>query len=262
MTGPTPGDEPNDWDADAYDGSHSFVFEYGEGVVDLLDPGPGERVLDVGCGTGHLTAAIADSGASVLGVDRAPAMLADARATYPDLAFVRGDARALPVSGHFDAAFSNAALHWVPAADHDRVLASVAAALRPGGRFVAELGGAGNVATIVDAVERELDARGYQADDPWYFPTVGEYAGRLEGHGFEVRDAHHFDRPTELDGGDDGLAEWLGMFGDSLLADVPDAELDDVVAAVEGRLRDDLHDDGAWTADYRRLRFRAVRTDD
>jgi len=254
------GAEPNDWDSDAYDGSHSFVFEYGEGVVDLLDPEPGERVLDVGCGTGHLTAAIADAGADVVGVDRAATMLADARSNYPGLPFVRGDARTLPFESRFDAAFSNAALHWIPGGDHGDVLDAVAGALRPGGRFVAELGGAGNVSAIVDAVARELESRGREVDDPWYFPTVGEYASRLEAHGFEVEHAAHFDRPTELDGGDDGLAEWLAMFGDSLLADVPDAELDDVIAAVEDDLRGELYDDGTWTADYRRLRFRAGRT--
>ncbi|MCG1003076.1 MULTISPECIES: trans-aconitate 2-methyltransferase [Halobacterium] len=255
------GTAPNDWDSDAYDGSHSFVFEYGEGVVGLLDPQPSDRVLDLGCGTGHLTAAIADTGARVVGVDRAATMLADARTNYPSLAFVRGDARELPFAAPFDAVFSNAALHWIPGDDHGDVLDSVSGALRPGGRFVAELGGAGNVSAIVDAVSRELESRGREVENPWYFPTVGEYASRLEARGFEVRYAAHFDRPTELDGGDDGLVEWLGMFGDSLLADVPEGEHDDVLAAVADDLRDELYEDGTWTADYRRLRFEAVRTD-
>jgi len=259
MTGPQDPDR-NDWDSAAYDGSHSFVYEYGSDVVDLLDPHPDERILDLGCGTGHLTDRIAESGSEVVGLDRDGEMIATARASYPDLEFRRGDARDFAVEEPFDAVFSNAALHWID--DQDAVIRSVADALRPGGRFVAELGGAGNVAAIVDAVAAELAARGYEPPtDPWYFPTVGEHATVLEAHGFEVRYATLFDRPTELDDGDDGLAAWLGMFGDRLLGSVPEERQSDVIAGVEDRLRDDLYDDGTWTADYRRLRFVAVLTD-
>ncbi|WP_232702058.1 class I SAM-dependent methyltransferase [Halobacterium wangiae] len=254
----SPDAQPNQWNTETYDGSHSFVFEYGEAVVSLLDPQAGERVLDVGCGTGHLTDAIADSGADVVGVDNAEAMLAEARSAYPDHEFVHGDARDLAFDESFDAVFSNAALHWIP--DQDSVLESVASVLHPGGRFVAELGGTGNVSAIVDAVFAELERRGYERSHPWYFPSVGEYASLLETHGFEVRYAVLFDRPTELDDGEDGLAAWLEMFGDSLLAPVPASELDDVVAAVEDELRAEYFADGAWTADYRRLRFVAVKT--
>jgi trans-aconitate methyltransferase len=255
-----PDDKSNQWDTTDYDGSHSFVYEYGADVVGLLDPQPGERVLDLGCGTGHLTNAIAASGATAVGVDNAPSMLREAHNAYPDHHFLLADARELPFDGGFDAVFSNAALHWI--AEQDRAVASVHGALRPGGRFVAEMGGSGNVASIVGAVFAELDARGYEQSTPWHFPTVGEYASRLESHGFEVRYATLFDRPTELDDGEDGLAAWLEMFGDTLLEPVPDGELDDVVTAVEDRLRTELHEDGVWTADYRRLRFEAVKTDD
>ncbi|WP_255151387.1 class I SAM-dependent methyltransferase [Halorarius halobius] len=248
------------WDADSYDAGHTFVFERGEAVVDLLDPAPGERILDVGCGTGHLTDRIAASGADVVGLDASPEMLEAARETYPDLRFVLGDARELPVSGPFDAAFSNAALHWIP--EQDAVLESVASALRPGGRFVAELGGQGNVSAVVNAVRAAASARGYDVESPWYFPSVGEYATALEAHGLEVRYATLFDRPTELDDGDDGLAAWLDMFGDDLLAGVPDDERAAVVAETEHRLRDDLFEDGTWVADYRRLRVVAVATPD
>ena len=159
----------------------------------------------------------------------------------------------------FDAVFSNAALHWIPDEDQDALIESVRDALRPGGRFVAECGGHGNVAAVVDATRAELEARGHDTEHPWYFPTVGEYASRLEAHGFEVRYATLFDRPTELDDGEDGLAAWLSMFGDGLLAPLAPDEREDVVAAVEDRLRDDLFRDGSWYADYRRLRFVAVR---
>lgn len=249
-------DDEQAWDSTDYDGSHSFVYEYGEGVLDLLDPEPGERVLDLGCGTGHLTKRIAERGPDVIGLDRADEMLSEARSSYPELRFVRADAESFAFAEPFDAVFSNAALHWVE--DQDAALSSVHDALVPGGRFVAELGGAGNVATIVAAVERELAERGYECSTPWQFPTIGEYATRLERHGFEVQYATLFDRPTELDDGEDGLAAWLGMFGDSLLAPCSPEETEAVVAAVEDRLRPALFDDGSWTADYRRLRFVAV----
>jgi len=246
------------FDPDAYDEHQAFVAAYGGSVVDLLDPDPGERLLDLGCGTGHLTADIADRGASVLGIDRSAATIERARETYPDLRFERADARAVETDEPFDAVFSNAALHWIPADDQNAVLRAVADVLRPGRRFVAEMGGTGNVAAIVGAVRAECRERGYgDAGHPWYFPTVGEYATCLEAAGFEVRHARLFDRPTELPGRD-GLANWLDQFGDDLLAGVPETDRTTVVGAVEDRLRDALFDGNAWTADYRRLRFAAV----
>jgi len=271
----------NAWDADAFDDGHDFVYEYGADLLDLLDPAAGERVLDLGCGTGHLAAEVAGRGATVVGVDAAPDMIRTAREDHaapgsdPDgrsggggyaaPSFLRADARALPFEGAFDAVLSNAVLHWID--DQDAALGAVADALRPGGRFVAELGGTGNVATIVDAVRAELAERGYDVVHPWQFPSVGEYASRLEAHGFEVRYARLFDRPTPLDG-EDGLADWLGMFGDEFFAPLSSEETGDAVAAIEERLRPELHEKatdaataegGTWTADYRRLRFVAVR---
>ncbi len=249
---------PNQWDPDDYDGGHGFVSEYGADVVDLLDPEPGERVLDLGCGTGHLTAEIADAvgeTGAVVGVDRSAEMVGEARADYPDLAFVEADAREFSATEPFDAVFSNAALHWIP--DQDAVTGRVADLLRPGGRYVAELGGAGNVERIVGAVVEACARRDREARPPWYFPTVGEHAAVLEQHGFEVTYARLFDRPTDLEGGADGLREWLGMFGDSLLSDLSPDDREAVLADVEERLRPEMYDHGSetWTADYRRLRF-------
>lgn len=258
----TDGDaRPNSWDADQYDADHSFVYEHGSDLVELLAPRPDERILDLGCGTGHLTAEIADQGGTVVGLDSAQSMIAEARETYPELSFAQGDARTVAVENRdpFDAVFSNAALHWIPDADQDAVLESVRDALVPGGRFVAELGGTGNVARIVEATLAELERRGYEADHPWYFPSVGEYATRLEDHGFEVRDARLFDRPTLLEG-EAGMRRWLEMFGDSLFEPLSATERTAVIDAVEERLEPDMYneDDQTWIADYRRLRFRAV----
>ncbi|WP_436929812.1 class I SAM-dependent methyltransferase [Halosimplex halobium] len=254
----------NEWDPDAYDRDTGFVHEHGGSVVELLDPAPGERVLDLGCGTGHLTADIADrvgeSGEAV-GVDAAAEMVERARETYPDLRFEAADAREYAPDESFDAVFSNAALHWIPRGDQPTVAERMADLLEPGGRFVAELGGAGNVAAVVDATLAELRERGHEVDHPWYFPTVGEHAAVLEAAGFEVRLARLFDRPTELAGGREGLTDWLDVFGDSLFAGLDDDERNAVVSAVEDRLRPELFDAdaGVWTADYRRLRFVAVR---
>jgi trans-aconitate methyltransferase len=203
-------------------------------------------------------------------------MVREAREAYPDCRFVEADARDLSPGtlgtsdesfdgnsferAPFDAVFSNAALHWIPREDQDAVAEGIAALLGPEGRFVAELGGVGNVASIVDAAIAELRERGYDPEHPWYFPTVGEHAAVLEAAGFEVRLARLFDRPTTLDG-ESGLRDWLDVFGDSLFAPLDAAEREAVVTAVEDRLRPELYDadSASWTADYRRLRFVAVR---
>ena len=248
----------NDRDSAAYDGPYSFVYEHGPDVVDLLDPGLDGRILDLRCGTGRLTDRIADSAAEVVGLDRSTEVIERARASYPVREFRRADAREFTVEAPLDAVSSNAVLHWID--DQDAVLDCIADALRPDGRFVAELGGRGNVATIVDAVREELAARGHEPPvDPWYFPTVGEHATRLEAHGFEARYATLFDRPTQLDDGEAGLAAWLGTFGDRSLGSVPEGDRWSVVGTgVEDRLRNDLYDGGTWTAHHRWLRFVAA----
>ncbi|WP_049936458.1 class I SAM-dependent methyltransferase [Haloplanus natans] len=243
----------NEWDTTAYDDRHAFVFEHGRGVVDLLDVRPGERVLDLGCGTEHLTHEIADAGAEVVGLDSSKEMIETARETYPEVRFVRADAREFAFEEPFDAVFSNAALHWIP--EQDAVLAAITDALKSGGRFVAELGGTGNLDAIISAVRTAPAQRGYDIENPWYFPSVGEYATKLESHGFEVRYATLFDRPTELEEGTDGLASWLDMFGHSLFESIPGADREGIVADAERELRDEQFEDGQRIADYRRLQI-------
>jgi trans-aconitate methyltransferase len=247
----------NGWDSSLYESDHSFVHEYGHDVVDLLEPERGERILDLGCGTGHLTNRLADEASTVVGIDASTAMVAEAVELYPTTAFLHGNARSLPFTGAFDAVFSNAALHWIDADEQGTVADSVRRSLRPDGRFVAELGAAGNVNAIEDALSTELRARGYEVMSPWYFPTVGKHAAVLENHRFEVLYMRVFDRPTELDG-EDGLRNWLSMFGESFFESVPDREREDIVTAVEDRLRPEMYREGTWVADYRRLRFVAT----
>jgi trans-aconitate methyltransferase len=243
------------WDAARYQDQHSFVWRFGANLVELLNPQSGERILDVGCGTGQLTSEIARSGAAVTGLDKSPEMLAEARKNYPDLTFVEGDAASFHFTEPFDAVFSNAVLHWVK--DAEGAIQSIAHALRPGGRFVAEFGGKGNIASVQAALRTVF---GPAADErsPWFYPSIGEYAPLLERHGFEVRDASLFDRPTPLDG-EDGLASWLRMFGGAYLGELPPERADSVVQHLVEHLRPTHYRDGAWSVDYRRLRVVCVR---
>jgi trans-aconitate methyltransferase len=248
---------PAAWDAGLYDDRHAFVWKHGEALVELLRPVAGERILDVGCGTGHLTARLAEAGADVVGLDSSAVMLEQARAAYPHLEFVLGDARAFSFGRPFDAVFSNAALHWVREAG--AVARCVRACLRPGGRFVAELGGRGNVAAIVAALRQAAQRLGIDLELPgWYFPGVAEYAGLLEGAGLEVRFAVLFDRPTPLEG-PDGLRAWVRMFAATTLAAVGAGRHEEFLGALEEAGRPALFHDGGWHADYRRLRVVAVR---
>ena len=245
------------WDADLYDDRHAFVWKHGASLVELLDPKTGERILDLGCGTGHLTAAIADAGATVVGLDHSAEMLAQARAAYPRLSFVQGDARDFTFPEPFDAVFSNAVLHWVR--QPERVIRCVHDALRPGGRFVAELGGRGNVGRIEAAMRTAAERVGAPlGDSPMYFPAVGAYTALLDAAGLEVRSAALFDRPTPLQG-ETGLRDWVKMFGGWALGAIPEDRREDFLRATEEAARPHLHRDGGWFADYRRLRVTAIR---
>jgi trans-aconitate methyltransferase len=247
------------WDANLYDDRHAFVWHYGASLVELLAPKPGERILDLGCGTGHLTNTIAQAAGSVVGLDHSAEMLAQARDAYPQLTFLQGDARDFRFDEPFDAVLSNATLHWVR--PPEPVVRCVRAALRPGGRFVAEFGGRGNVKEIVRSLRAALDRLGLKAPDvPWYFPGVAGYATLLESAGLEVRFATLFDRPTPLEG-PDGLKAWVRMFARALLDAVPAGRQDELLAAVEEEARPALYRDGGWFADYRRLRVSAVRVE-
>ena len=248
------------WDAKLYDAKHDFVWKYGSDVVSLLDPRAGERILDLGCGTGHLNAQIAESGARVTGVDRSAEMVAAARLAYPNLKFEISDARHLPFREEFDAVFSNATLHWIH--EPELVLQSVWKALRPGGRFVAEFGGRKNIRAMQDAFDRvlvELGAAKPGEVQPWYYPSVSEYSTLAERNGFEVRLITLFDRPTGLADGAAGMRNWIIMFGADYLAKAGDSKREEFLSRVEEMLRPKLFRDGQWWADYRRLRLVAYK---
>jgi trans-aconitate methyltransferase len=244
------------WNAGDYARHGRFVAELGVSLLSWLKPATGERILDLGCGDGALTADIAAHGASVIGVDASPELVAAAVARGLDVRL--GDGQSLSFESEFDAVFSNAALHWMKR-DPDAVLAGVWRALKSGGRFVAEMGGAGNVASIRGALHGALDARGVDAAqvDPWYFPTVDDYRARLEAAGFEVQAIERYDRPTPLPG---DVTGWLSTFAQSFLKTVPATARDEVLTQVRAALHDRLTDAaGRWTADYVRLRFVAIK---
>lgn len=253
-------DQRMKWNANLYDDKHSFVFQYGEGVLELLDVKPGERVLDLGCGTGHLAKKIQEHGAEVIGIDASPEMIAQAKENYPELDFSVANGADFSFDEPFDAVFTNATLHWIH--DADGVIKSVYKALKPGGRFVGEFGGKGNNRLMLAATETVLRKHGYVKGDfihPWYYPSTAEYATRLEAGGFRVTFATHFDRQTLLQDGRDGMAKWFNMFGSSIFKAVPAAELPQILSEITDLLQPTNEVDSQWYADYKRLRFIAVK---
>jgi trans-aconitate methyltransferase len=241
------------WDSSLYDDRHSFVWKKVGDLIDLLDPQPGNRILDLGCGTGHLTAQIAERGADVIGLDGSASMIAQARQNYPKLKFTLADARTFQFDEPFDAVFSNAALHWIPEAR--AVIARTAACLKPGGRLVLEMGGKDNIGRIVTALTAAIEEAGYPARNPWYFPSAAEYASLLEERNFEIEALWTIERWNKLEHPEKGLRELLEMFAGHWFEVVPTQERDAVVGDIESRLRPSLWRDGAWWADYRRLRI-------
>ena len=247
------------WSPADYARNGGFVPQLGAAAVQLLDPQPGELILDVGCGDGTLTEKIAEAGARVIGLDSSPEMVEAARARGVD-AFV-ADAQTLDLAaqadrfGRFDAVFSNAALHWM--LETEAVAAGIHGVLRDGGRFVGEMGAAGNLAILRMGIREELGARGYSlpAEDPQWYPTVDEFTRLYGAAGFAPVRADRIERPTDLPG---GIRGWVKTFRSGWLdiAMVPEWEREDVVAAIEERLAPELRRaDGSYFADYVRLRF-------
>lgn len=255
-----PGSDPEPgagqrWDPDRYARNGRFVADLGAPLIDLLAPGRGETVLDLGCGDGALTEKLARLCEKVVGVDSSAEQVEAARRRGLDAR--RADGHDLPFEGEFDAVFSNAALHWMTRPD--AAIDGIWRALRQGGRLVGEMGGRGNVRRIREALAAAAAARGVDAEArlSWYFPSAGEYRARLEARGFRVAEIQTIDRPTRLPG---DVTDWLETFAEPVLLAFGPNDREAVADEVREALRPALYDpDSGWTADYVRLRFRALK---
>lgn len=248
----------NKWDANLYDSKHSFVTNYGNSVIELLNPQSHETILDLGCGSGELTATIANSAHKVTGIDFSENMINQSQTRFPHIEFQQHDAeKPFPFDYKFDAIFSNAALHWMLNAD--AVANNVANALKNGGRFVFEMGGEGNIATIIQSIKvaaEKFNLINLPIDN--YFPSIAEYASILERHGLRVTYAWLFERPTLL-AGQDGLRNWIKMFRNSVLDKLPEESHEEFFTLAEQFAKDKLYKDNHWFADYFRLRMVAIK---
>ena len=249
---------PQTWNPETYARNARFVSDLGAPVLELLDAQPGERILDLGCGDGVLTAKLQSLGCDVLGVDASAAQVEATRKLGVPARTIDGEN--LPFEGEFDAVFSNAALHWMRN-NPNAVIAGVHKALRPGGRFVAEMGGAHCVQKIRTALIAALNRRNIDGNsaDLWFFPTVEDYSARLTRAGFAVDYIALIPRPTTLPG---DVIAWLRVFAHSFTDKLPAQDRDSYLAEVQEALRPQLCDPtGTWIADYTRLRFKATKTD-
>src|SRR3984957_423306 len=246
------------WNPEQYARNARFVSDLGAPVLELLDPQPGERILDLGCGDGVLTAKLQSIGCDVLGVDASAAQVAATKNLGVPAQTIDGEN--LSFENEFDAVFSNAALHWMRN-NPDGVISGVRKSLRSGGRFVAERGGARCVEKIRTALVAALNRRNIdgKSADLWFFPTVEDYSARLTRGGFTIDYIALIPRPTPLPG---DVTAWLQTFGHNFTDKLPPSERDAYLAEVQEALRPQLCDaDGKWTADYTRLRFKATRAE-
>jgi trans-aconitate methyltransferase len=243
------------WDPASYARNARFVSDLGSPLLELLAPKPGERILDLGCGDGVLTKKLVDMGCEVVAVDSSVPQVEAARKLGLNAHVISGED--LPYNEEFDAVFSNAVLHWIKRAD--AMIAGVCRSLKPGGRFVAECGGYGCVHKIRTALVQALERRGFdgEARVPWYFPTPGDYATRLERAGFRVDSIALIPRPTPLPG---DIVGWLETFALNFFQGLSDETRSEYLQEVRMVLEPQLRDaDGTWVADYVRLRFAATK---
>lgn len=237
------------WNPTQYAENARFVSDLGMPVVALLSPQANEHILDLGCGDGALTIKLMQLGCDVIGVDSSPDMITAAKTLGLNANVMNGEA--LTFNNQFDAVFSNAALHWMK--KPETVIEGVWRSLKPGGRFVAEFGGYGNVATIVNAIESALASRGLPINNPWFFPEPSHYRALLEAKGFSIASLELIQRPTPLPG---DVGAWLETFAQSFLAVLPADERKSLIYEVVEALRPSICDaNGNWVADYVRLRF-------
>ena len=252
--------DKNDWNVELYNEKHDFVYKYGENLIKLLHPKGGDLILDLGCGAGQLSNEISKSGATVIGIDASEKMIKAAREKFSKIEFYIKEAANFQFEEPFDAIFSNASLHWV--LESEKAVKCMYNNLKKRGKLVLEFGGKGNVRIILDAVERVLIESGYPERAKiknWYFPSISEYTTLLEDNGFEVELAQLFERPTELADSENGIKEWLLMFGTVFFKDISIDERDQIIGKIQESVRDRCFINGKWFADYKRIRILATK---
>lgn len=245
------------WNTELYQTKHNFVYEFGQDLIPLLAPQAGERILDLGCGSGELTQQIAAKGAIVTGVDSSAAMIDQARKDFAELEFFQADASTFTANEPFDAIFSNATLHWIK--NQEQMMKNMVGNLKKGGRWVVEFGGKNNcfgiLSTVNDLLKEQQINRHVQSN--FYFPSLGEYTSLLESFDFTINAAWYFERPTPLTG-DNGIADWLQMFAKTYFEGVEDSRISSLQQEVQNRLKKTHFKEGKWWADYVRLRVVAT----
>lgn len=238
-------------------GKKDIVAEFGKSLMVHVDTAPGQRILDLGCGNGALTAELAKNGAKVLGIDNSAEMIVKARFRYPELMFAEIDALELPYDGEFDTVFSNSVFHWIP--NVDLLLGEINRALRPGGKLVCEFGAASNIATMRQAFAAACARRGREYRERFYCPTPDEFFDQLKAAGFEPERVLEFDRQTPLPGGEDGLKLWVRRFLGKELGRFGGSAQKQILEEVENACRPLLWDGREFVVDYRRLRAVAFK---
>lgn len=246
------------WNAEKYSSDFSFVHQYGNDVISLIDMENARSALDLGCGNGALSKILAEKGLAVTGMDASEDMLAIARKNHPGIRFLHADATDFTLAERVDVVFSNAVFHWIDKDRQTDMMRCVYRSLNDGGQFVFEMGGLGNNRLIHAALAQAFAELGYAYTQPFYFPSVGEYAALLEHTGFTVRYAVLFDRPTRLNGSD-GLADWIQMFVKNPFARVAEDDRQIILKKAVSSLAPALYKDGVWYSDYVRLRMKAVK---
>lgn len=240
------------WDSKLYDNKHSFVAEYGKGLLEFVPVDKQQRILDLGCGTGVLTEQLSKYAGYVLGVDGSEDMVAKAKENYPEINFEVNDALKLPYSNEWDVVFSNAVFHWI--SNHDLLLKNIYNSLKPSGKLICEFGGPDNILIVEAGFTDVLKEFGYSYKSKFNFPTLEEFSILLEKNGFIIDKIYDFDRPTPLQDGENGLANWARQFLKTELEEFSEEQQDQILKNFESKVRDKLWNGKEWSIDYRRLR--------
>lgn len=241
-----------EWNSSLYDKKHDFVAEYGKGLLDYIPKKNEQTILDLGCGTGTLTAQLVDLCSKVVGVDSSQNMIEKAQKQFGNIEFKVCDALALPFEAEFDIVFSNAVFHWIN--DHNALLKNIHKALKPQGLLVCEFGASGNIATIENAFTKVCQGLGYSYRPKFNFPTVEDFSEALEKNEFVIDKIYDYDRPTVLRDNEQGLANWIKQFFASELTLMPERLQPLLFEEVAALTKEFLWNGKEWVADYRRLR--------